>query len=205
MRTDPLAYLDEELNSLREQGLFRPLRVLDGEQARARIDRPSLGRQSLVEQLPRSDDAPATSCSARSRRSRRSASARARCARSPARWQIHMELERRLAAFKQTEAAVVFQSGFTANAGTVSLAARPRRRHRLRRAESRQHHRRRPLEPRHDQSVSAPRRRGRARDPGGPSRATANAAHHRRRVQHGRRPRRAARSSATSPTSSAAS
>ena len=31
-----------------------------------------------------------------------------------------MELERRLAAFKQTEAAVVFQSGFTANAGTVS-------------------------------------------------------------------------------------
>ena len=32
---------------------------------------------------------------------------------------IHMELERRLAAFKQTEAVVVFQSGFTANAGTV--------------------------------------------------------------------------------------
>ena len=34
--------------------------------------------------------------------------------------EIHMELERKLAAFKQTEAAVVFQSGFTANAGTVS-------------------------------------------------------------------------------------
>ena len=33
---------------------------------------------------------------------------------------IHMELERRLAEFKHTEAAVVFQSGFTANAGTVS-------------------------------------------------------------------------------------
>ena len=31
-----------------------------------------------------------------------------------------MELERRLAAFKQTEAVVVFQSGFAANAGTVS-------------------------------------------------------------------------------------
>jgi glycine C-acetyltransferase len=31
-----------------------------------------------------------------------------------------MELERRLAAFKHTEAVVVFQSGFTANAGTVS-------------------------------------------------------------------------------------
>src|SRR5688500_2398045 len=34
--------------------------------------------------------------------------------------EIHMELERRLASFKKTEAAVVFQSGFTANAGTVS-------------------------------------------------------------------------------------
>src|SRR5688572_8062219 len=31
-----------------------------------------------------------------------------------------MELEERLAVFKKTEAAVVFQSGFTANAGTVS-------------------------------------------------------------------------------------
>jgi glycine C-acetyltransferase len=33
---------------------------------------------------------------------------------------IHMELERRLADFKKVEAVVVFQSGFTANAGTVS-------------------------------------------------------------------------------------
>src|SRR5213079_1740953 len=33
---------------------------------------------------------------------------------------IHIELERRLAEFKKTEAVVVFQSGFTANAGTVA-------------------------------------------------------------------------------------
>ena len=33
---------------------------------------------------------------------------------------IHMELERRLADFKNVERVVVFQSGFTANAGTVS-------------------------------------------------------------------------------------
>ena len=32
---------------------------------------------------------------------------------------IHMELERKIAAFKNVEAFVVFQSGFTANAGTV--------------------------------------------------------------------------------------
>jgi glycine C-acetyltransferase len=34
--------------------------------------------------------------------------------------ELHVELEARLAAFKQTEAVVVFQSGFTANAGTVA-------------------------------------------------------------------------------------
>jgi glycine C-acetyltransferase len=34
--------------------------------------------------------------------------------------EMHLELERRLAAFKKVEAVVVFQSGFTANAGTVS-------------------------------------------------------------------------------------
>jgi len=33
---------------------------------------------------------------------------------------IHMELEEQIAAFKNVEASVVFQSGFTANAGTVS-------------------------------------------------------------------------------------
>jgi glycine C-acetyltransferase len=33
---------------------------------------------------------------------------------------IHMEMEERIARFKNTEACVVFQSGFTANAGTVS-------------------------------------------------------------------------------------
>src|SRR2546430_3905740 len=34
--------------------------------------------------------------------------------------QIHMELEEKIAHFKNVEACVVFQSGFTANAGTVS-------------------------------------------------------------------------------------
>ena len=39
MRQNPLAYLDESLNDLRRQGLFRRLRVLDGEQAaRTSID-----------------------------------------------------------------------------------------------------------------------------------------------------------------------
>lgn len=38
---------------------------------------------------------------------------------------LHMELERHIAAFKNVEACVVFQSGFTANAGTVSAILSP--------------------------------------------------------------------------------
>jgi len=38
---------------------------------------------------------------------------------------LHMALERRIAEFKHTEACVVFQSGFTANAGTVSSVLTP--------------------------------------------------------------------------------
>jgi len=38
---------------------------------------------------------------------------------------LHMELERRIAAFKNVEACVVFQSGFAANAGTVAAILSP--------------------------------------------------------------------------------
>jgi glycine C-acetyltransferase len=38
---------------------------------------------------------------------------------------LHMELERRIAEFKKSEACVVFQSGFAANAGTVSAILGP--------------------------------------------------------------------------------
>ncbi len=38
---------------------------------------------------------------------------------------VHLELERRIAEFKKTEACVVFQSGFAANAGTVSAILGP--------------------------------------------------------------------------------
>ncbi len=38
---------------------------------------------------------------------------------------LHMDLERRIAAFKNVEACVVFQSGFAANAGTVSAILTP--------------------------------------------------------------------------------
>jgi glycine C-acetyltransferase len=38
---------------------------------------------------------------------------------------LHLELEERIAAFKNVEACVVFQSGFAANAGTVAALLGP--------------------------------------------------------------------------------
>jgi len=119
MRPDPLAYLDTELNALREQGLFRPLRVLDGEQAaHASIDHRSVVNLSSNNYLgftshPRLRE--------RAFEALRSLGVGTGSVRTIAgTMQIHMELERRLATFKRTEATVVFQSGFAANAGTVA-------------------------------------------------------------------------------------
>ena len=119
MRPDPLAYLDTELNALREQGLFRPLRVLDGEQAaHTSIDHRSVVNLSSNNYLgftshPRLRE--------RALEALRSLGVGTGSVRTIAgTMQIHMELERRLATFKRTEATVVFQSGFAANAGTVA-------------------------------------------------------------------------------------
>ena len=70
---------------------------------------------------------------------------------------LHMELEERIARFKNVEACVVFQSGFAANAGTVSAILGPGRSHHFRRAESRQHHRRLPPIEGKDSRLSAQR------------------------------------------------
>ena len=119
MRTDPLAYLESELNTLRDQGLFRPLRVLDAEQtAHTSIDRHSVVNLSSNNYLgftthPRLRE--------RALDALRSLGVGTGSVRTIAgTMQIHMELEHRLASFKRTEAAVVFQSGFAANAGTVA-------------------------------------------------------------------------------------
>jgi glycine C-acetyltransferase len=119
MRTDPLAYLDQELNGLREQGLFRPLRVLDGEQgAHTSIDHRAVVNLSSNNYLgftshPRLRERALEALS--------SLGVGTGSVRTIAgTMQIHMELERRLAVFKKTEATVVFQSGFAANAGTVA-------------------------------------------------------------------------------------
>ena len=119
MRPDPLAYLAVEIDSFRAQGLYRHLRTLDGEQgACASFDHASVVNLSSNNYLgltthPRLREA---AIDAIARFGVGSGSVRTIAGTMA----IHVELEERLAAFKKTEATVVFQSGFTANAGTVS-------------------------------------------------------------------------------------
>jgi glycine C-acetyltransferase len=119
MRRDPLAYLGEELDNLKKQNLYRRLRILEGEQkAHTTFDRRSVVNLSSNNYLgltthPR--------LRARALEALQAFGVGSGSVRTIAgTMAIHMELERRLAEFKNVEAVVVFQSGFTANAGTVS-------------------------------------------------------------------------------------
>ena len=119
MGTTPLTYLDEELDGLRAAGLYRPLRVLEGpQQARATFDHRPVINLSSNNYLGLTTH---PELKARALEALRTYGVGSGSVRTIAgTMEIHLELERRLAAFKRTEAAVVFQSGFTANAGTVS-------------------------------------------------------------------------------------
>jgi glycine C-acetyltransferase len=119
MRQNPLAFLDEALNDLRRQGLYRQLRVLDGEQAaRTSVDHRQVVNLSSNNYLGLTTHPTLRERALEALQAFGVGTGSVRTIAGT--MAIHMELERRLAAFKHTEAAVVFQSGFTANAGTVS-------------------------------------------------------------------------------------
>jgi len=119
MRMDPLAYLGKELDSLREQKLYRHLRILEDEQkAHTTVDHRSVVNLSSNNYL-------GLTTHPKLREAARAAIEEFGVGTGSVRtiagtMEIHMELERRLAEFKKVEKVVVFQSGFAANAGTVS-------------------------------------------------------------------------------------
>ncbi len=118
-RADPLAYLAAEIDALKSQGVFRHLRVIEDEQrAKTVVDGKTAVNLSSNNYLgltthPRLRE---KAIAAIERFGVGTGSVRTIAGTMA----MHIELERRLAEFKQTEAVVVFQSGFTANAGTVS-------------------------------------------------------------------------------------
>ena len=119
MRPDPLSYLADELDALKQQNLYRRLRVLDDEQkARTSFDRKSVVNLSSNNYLGLTTHPRLREKAMDALRTFGVGSGSVRTIAGT--MAIHMELERKLAEFKQVEAVVVFQSGFTANAGTVS-------------------------------------------------------------------------------------
>jgi glycine C-acetyltransferase len=116
---NPLAFLHDQLADMKAKGAYRKLRVLDGEQKPlAIVD----GKQVI--NLASNNYLGFTTHKALKRaaiEAIREYGAGAGAVRTiSGTMTLHMELEEQIAKFKGTEACVVFQSGFTANAGTVS-------------------------------------------------------------------------------------
>src|SRR5690606_6007817 len=108
-RQDPLQYLGVELDALRQQGLYRRLRVLDDEQkAHTSVDHHSVVNLSSNNYLGLTTHPRLREHAIEATRRFGVGSGSVRTIAGT--MEIHLELERRLAAFKQTEAAVVFQS-----------------------------------------------------------------------------------------------
>jgi glycine C-acetyltransferase len=119
MRQDPLKFLTDELKTLREQGLYRKLRILEGEQqAHATFDHKSVVNLSSNNYLGLTTHPKLRAAALKAVEEYGAGSGSVRTIAGT--MEMHMELERRLATFKKVEAVVVFQSGFAANAGTVS-------------------------------------------------------------------------------------
>jgi len=119
VRTDPLSYLASEIDSLKSQGLYRHLRILDGEQKpKSTFDHRQVVNLSSNNYLGLTTHPALREAALDATRRLGVGSGSVRTIAGT--MDVHMELERRLAAFKKTEAVVVFQSGFAANAGTVA-------------------------------------------------------------------------------------
>jgi len=119
MRTDPLAFLGNELDALKQQGLYRKLRVLEGKaEAHTTFDHKSVVNLSSNNYLGLTTHPKLVKAALEAVEKFGVGSGAVRTISGT--MEMHMELERRLAAFKHVESVVVFQSGFAANAGTVA-------------------------------------------------------------------------------------
>src|SRR6267154_755842 len=119
LKQNPLQYVTDDLKELRAKGVAPRLRVLEGEQKPVCIFD---GREVI--NLASNNYLGLTTHKAL-RKAALDAVKRYGAGTGAVRtiagtMKLHMELEEQIAAFKKVEACVVFQSGFTANAGTVS-------------------------------------------------------------------------------------
>src|SRR5437764_15411694 len=118
-RIDPLSYLTDQLNELKMKGTHFKLRVLDDEQAPVcTFDGKRVINLASNNYLGLTTHPKLREAALEATRKYGVGSGAVRTIAGT--MKIHMELEEKIARFKNSEACVVFQSGFAANAGTVS-------------------------------------------------------------------------------------
>jgi glycine C-acetyltransferase len=118
-RTNPLTYLSDQLNELKNKGTYFRLRVLEDEQApECTFDGKRVINLASNNYLGLTTHPRLREAALGATRQYGVGSGAVRTIAGT--MKVHMELEEKIARFKNVEASVVFQSGFTANAGTVS-------------------------------------------------------------------------------------
>jgi len=116
---NPLSFLHEQIADLESKGLHFRLRILEGEQKpEANFDGKQVINLSSNNYLGLTTHKALKKAAIEAVRKFGAGAGAVRTIAGT--MSIHMALEEQIAKFKNTEACVVFQSGFTANAGTVS-------------------------------------------------------------------------------------
>ena len=120
-RLNPLSYLTDQINDLKAKGTHFRLRVLDDEQAPVcTFDGKKVINLASNNYLGLTTHPKLREAALEAMRKYGVGSGAVRTIAGT--MKIHMELEEKIARFKNVEACVVFQSGFAANAGTVSAS-----------------------------------------------------------------------------------
>jgi len=122
--TNPLSYLTEQLEAWRKAGTYQRLRVLESAcEPVSRFDGREVINLASNNYLGLANHPKLVEAAVEATKKLGAGSGAVRTISGT--MSIHMELEQHIAKFKHTEACVVFQSGFAANAGTVAAVLTP--------------------------------------------------------------------------------
>src|ERR1035437_8840304 len=122
--SNPLSYLHDQLELWRAEGTYQRLRILEtASAAEARFDGKQVINLASNNYLGLTTHPKLREAALAAIRKFGVGSGAVRTISGT--MSIHMQLEERIAAFKNVEACVVFQSGFAANAGTVAAILTP--------------------------------------------------------------------------------
>src|SRR5271163_2099207 len=121
---NPLSFLSEQLEAWRKAGSYQRLRVLESPcEPMSRFDVREVINLASNNYLGLAEHPKLVEALVEAAKNYGAGSGAMRTISGT--MSLHLELERRIAAFKNTEACLVFQSGFAANAGTVSAILGP--------------------------------------------------------------------------------